>query len=94
MKSKTLLYAALAVALGITGTVVANKIIGNGIEAAGDKGIKVANKIIGNGYKDDPAACEDVTAGSNCEQSTVSKTGQQPTPAKPAAAAMTATKPN
>lgn len=30
MKSKTLSYAALAVVLGLTGTVIANKIIGNG----------------------------------------------------------------
>ncbi|PWK63304.1 hypothetical protein [Aminobacter sp. AP02] len=105
MKSKTLLYAALAVTLAMAGTVVAGKIIGNGNVArnADDQGTEVASKIIGNGKKDDPTACNNGVAAADCGTSTLTEADQpkltqppagQSSKTKPASAAMTATKPN
>lgn len=60
----------------------------------------VAGKIIGNGYKNDPNACKEAIAPTDCKQSPIAKaekpplSPEQPTPVKPASAAMTVTKPN
>lgn len=84
MKSKTLSYTALAVALGITGTILASKIIGNGYKA--DPAC--------NDQRTAATDC-DKAAIANLEQPTPMKVlPMQPTPMRPASAEDTASKPD